>query len=140
VHTADGCIFCKIVSGKAPCARVAEDERTLVFMDLFPVSDGHTLVITKEHFANVHEATAEAIAAVGMMSKRVADALRAEWKPDGLSVYQANGVAAGQTVFHYHMHLMPREEGSPLSLHGRRQAGREQLDEHAERLARRLAG
>jgi histidine triad (HIT) family protein len=134
----DDCIFCRIVAGKAPCARVAEDERTLVFMDLFPVSDGHTLVVTKEHFQDLHEATEESIAAVGAMSKRVADALVAEWQPDGLSVYQANGVAAGQTVFHYHMHLMPRSANSPLVLHGRVQAEAEVLREHAERLARRL--
>ncbi|HKJ24033.1 MAG TPA: HIT family protein [Myxococcota bacterium] len=134
----DDCIFCKIVAGEAPCARVTEDDRTLVFMDLFPVSEGHTLVVTKEHFENLHEATAESIAAVGAMSKRVADALAAEWRPDGLSVYQANGVAAGQTVFHYHMHLMPRSNGSPLTLHGRVQADADVLREHAERIARRL--
>ena len=139
MHKLDDCIFCKIVAGEAPSAQVTEDDRTLVFMDLFPVSAGHTLVITKEHFKNLYEATPEAIAAVGVMSKRVADALRAEWSPDGLSVYQANGVAAGQTVFHYHMHLMPREEGSPLTLHGRQRADPEVLARHAESLAARLA-
>lgn len=139
VRRQDGCIFCQIVAGEAPSARVAEDERTLAFMDLFPVSEGHTLVVTKEHFENLHEATAESIAAVGAMSKRVADALAAEWRPDGLSVYQANGAAAGQTVFHYHMHLMPRAAGSPLRLHGRVPADPATLRDHAERIARRLA-
>ena len=138
MHTKDDCIFCKIVAGQAPSAKVAEDETTLVFMDLFPVAEGHTLVITKEHFENVHEATAESIAAVGAMSKRVADALKAEWQPDGLSIYQANGVAAGQTVFHYHMHLMPRAEGSALSLHGRNQAAPGVLADHAARIASHL--
>jgi histidine triad (HIT) family protein len=133
------CIFCRIVAGEAPSARVAEDDLTIVFMDLFPVAEGHTLVVTKEHFTDVHEATAESIAAIGATSKRVADALVAEFRPDGLSVYQANGVAAGQTVFHYHMHLMPRAEGSPLTLHGRAQADAETLRSHAERIARRLA-
>jgi len=139
VHHEPQCIFCKIVRGEASCHRVAEDERTLVFMDLFPVTDGHTLVITREHFENLYEATPEAIAAVGAMSKRVADALRAELAPDGLSVYQANGVAAGQTVFHYHMHLMPRAAGSPLVLHGRQQGDAETLAARASSLARRLA-
>ena len=140
MHRLDDCIFCKIVAGEAPSAQVAEDELTLVFMDLFPVSEGHTLVVTKEHFENVYEATPEAIAAVGAMSTRVALALRDEWNPEGLSVYQANGVAAGQTVFHYHMHLMPRAAGSALILQGRQQATAEVLKAHAESLASRLAG
>jgi histidine triad (HIT) family protein len=139
VRREPGCIFCRIVSGEAPCHRVAEDELTIVFLDLFPVADGHTLVVTREHFTDVHEATAEAMAAVGAMAKRVADALRAELAPDGLSVYQANGEAAGQTVFHYHLHLMPRSQGSALSLHGRRQGEGALLRARAEALSRRIA-
>jgi histidine triad (HIT) family protein len=139
VRREPGCIFCSIVSGEAPCHRVAEDELTIVFMDLFPVADGHTLVVTKEHFTNLYEATPEAMAAVGAMAKRVADALRAELAPDGLSVYQANGEAAGQTVFHYHLHLMPRSQGSALSLHGRRQGESALLRARAEALSRRVA-
>jgi histidine triad (HIT) family protein len=140
VRREPGCIFCRIVDGDAPCHRVAEDELTIVFMDLFPVTDGHTLVVTREHFTNLYEATPEAMAAVGAMAKRVADALRAELEPDGLSVYQANGVAAGQTVFHYHLHLMPRAQGSALTLHGRRQGDPAHLRSRAESLARRMAG
>ena len=135
---ADACIFCAIVAGRAPCHRVAEDERTIVFLDLFPAMPGHTLVVTKEHFENVHEATPEAMAAVGAMSKRVADALHAELTPAGLSVYQATGVAAGQTVFHYHLHLMPRAEGSTLTLHGRAQGDADELAGIAARLSARL--
>lgn len=136
---ADACIFCAIVAGRAPCHRVTEDDQTLVFMDLFPAMPGHTLVVTREHFENVHDATPEAMAAVGAMAKRVADALRAEFTPAGLSVYQANGAAAGQTVFHYHMHLMPRAEGSTLTLHGRAQAQADELARIAARLSDRLA-
>lgn len=134
----DDCIFCRIVAGQAPAAKVAEDDLTLVFMDIFPVSEGHTLVVTKEHFENLFEATPEAMAAVGAMSQRVATALGEEWQPDGLSVYQANGVAAGQTVFHYHLHLMPRASGSALTLHGRQQADAAVLASQAERIARRM--
>lgn len=139
MHARDGCIFCQIVAGRAPCHRVAEDERTIVFMDLFPVVEAHTLVVTKEHFENLYEATPEAMAAVGAMSKRVADAIRAEFAPDGLSVYQANGRAAGQTVFHYHLHLMGRAEGSTLTLHAREQGDAAVLADHAVRLAARIA-
>jgi histidine triad (HIT) family protein len=102
------------------------------------VVEGHTLVVTKDHYENVFEATPEAMAAVGAMSKRVADAIRAEWQPDGMSLYQANGVAAGQTVFHYHMHLMPRSAGSKFGFHGRKQADPALLADHAARIAARL--
>jgi histidine triad (HIT) family protein len=140
VHRENGCIFCRIVAGEAPCHRVAEDALTLVFMDLFPATEGHTLVVSREHFENVHEATPEAMAAVGAMSKRVADALREAVPSDGLAIYQANGVAAGQTVFHYHMHLIPRKAGTELRLHGRCQGDPQALAEQAARIAARMEG
>jgi histidine triad (HIT) family protein len=115
----DHCIFCKIVRGDAPAERVYEDERTLAFMDIYPVTDGHTLVITKDHHENLFEAPADALQAVAATAKRVAHALRETLRPDGLMVFQLNGAAAGQTVFHYHMHLMPRAAGEPLALHTR---------------------
>ena len=115
----DDCIFCKIVRGEAPAAKVFEDEHTLALMDIFPVTDGHTLVITREHAENLFEASSEALQAVAATAKRVAHALRDTLSPDGLMVFQLNGAAAGQTVFHYHMHLMPRAAGEPLALHTR---------------------
>jgi len=132
------CIFCKIVRGEAPAHRVCEDERTLVFMDIFPVTDGHTLVITKDHFENVFEADEEALAAIARTSHRVAAAIKGELSPDGLMVFQLNGAAAGQTVFHYHMHLMPRATGEPLALHARVPGKPARLAEIAGRLARAL--
>jgi histidine triad (HIT) family protein len=131
---ADGCIFCAIVRGDAPCQRVAEDEHTLSFLDLFPVAEGHTLVITKEHYENVFETPADTLAAVARASVPVAAAIRRALGPDGLGVFQLNGAAAGQTVFHYHMHLIPRNQGEPLHLHGRKQASPEELAATAERL------
>jgi histidine triad (HIT) family protein len=113
------CIFCKIVRGEAPAHRVAEDDLTLTFLDVFPVTDGHTLVVTKEHHATLFDAPSEALHAVAATAKRVAHALREELKPEGLMVFQLNGAAAGQTVFHYHMHLLPRAAGEPLALHTR---------------------
>ena len=133
------CIFCRIVRGEAPSHRVCEDERTLVFMDIFPVTDGHTLVITKDHFENVFEADEDALAAIARTSHRVAAAIKRELAPDGLMVFQLNGAAAGQTVFHYHMHLMPRASGEPLALHTRVPGKPERLAEIASRLARALA-
>ena len=115
----DHCIFCKIVHGDAPAFTVCEDEHTVAFMDINPVTDGHTLVVTRAHFANVFEASEEALRWVAATSRRVAHALQAVLKPDGLMVFQLNGLAAGQTVFHYHMHLMPRADNEPLALHTR---------------------
>jgi len=119
VHRKDDCIFCKIVSGDAPSFKVAEDDLTYSFMDIFPVAPGHTLIITKEHFTDIFEATPEAIAAVAATSVRVAGAIDSTLGPDGLGVFQLNREAAGQTVFHYHVHLIPRSRGDALQLHTR---------------------
>ena len=113
------CIFCRIVRGEAPSHRVDEDALTLAFMDAFPVTDGHTLVITKAHYPDIFATSESALAAVASTSHRVAAAIRAALAPDGLMVFQLNGAAAMQTVFHYHMHLMPRRAGELLALHSR---------------------
>lgn len=112
----------------------------MAFMDLYPVTDGHTLVVTKPHFENLFEASAEALAAVARTAKRVAHALREVLEPAGLMVFQLNGSAAGQTVFHYHMHLLPRSPGEPLALHSRVQGKPERLQELSARLSAALAG
>lgn len=114
-----GCIFCRIVAGELPCHRVYEDAHTLVFMDIFPVADGHVLVITKQHAATIYEADEMALTAVAATARRVAHAIRSVLAPDGLMVFQLNGAAAMQTVFHYHMHLLPRRAGEALALHTR---------------------
>jgi histidine triad (HIT) family protein len=132
----ENCIFCRIVRGEAPCHRVYEDADTLAMMDIFPVTDGHTLVITKAHFADIFAATEPALVAVAAAAHRVAAAIRATLAPDGLMVFQLNGAAAMQTVFHYHMHLMPRADGEPLALHSRVPGDPARLAE----LARRIGG
>lgn len=134
----EGCIFCAIVAGKASAARVAEDEHALAFLDLFPVADGHTLVIPKDHAENVFEMQEGPMRATAALARRVARAIRAELAPDGLAVYQANGEAAGQTVWHYHQHLIPRRSGDPLSFHGRGKADDARLREIAARIAARV--
>jgi histidine triad (HIT) family protein len=103
-------------------------------MDIFPVTDGHTLVITKEHFPDIFAATAPALTAVAATAHRVAAAIRSVLAPDGLMVFQLNGAAAMQTVFHYHMHLMPRADGEPLALHTRVPGDPARLAELAARL------
>ena len=129
------CIFCEIEAGRAPAHRVYEDERTLVFMDKFPVADGHTLIIPRRHAADLFETGEEDLRAVVSLSRRVAHAIREVLVPDGLGVFQLNGAAAGQTVFHYHMHLIPRMQGGSLRIHGRRPGDDGRLAEVAAQLA-----
>ncbi len=129
--TEQGCIFCQIVSGAASCVKILEDDLTLVFMDLFPVTAGHCLVIPKEHCENIYDISDVSITAAAAAARRVAHAIRSVRKPEGLAVYQANGVAAGQTVFHYHTHLIPRFSAEPLQFHGRQKAELEALEEMA---------
>ena len=130
----DDCIFCRIVSGTARSHPVFEDEDTLAFMDLYPLSRGHVLVIPKPHWENLFETPAPALAAVMATAKRVAHAIRTTIAPPGLGVYQVNGRAAGQTVFHYHVHLIPRHGGVSLDIHGRRRADRDSLAEAARQI------
>lgn len=135
---ADTCIFCMIARGDAPAFTVCADEHTIAFMDLNPVTDGHTLVVTKAHFTNIFEATDEVLRAVAATSRRLALALQTVLKPDGLMVFQLNGLAAGQTVFHYHMHLMPRADNEPLALHTRVPGDPHRLRQLADALATQL--
>jgi histidine triad (HIT) family protein len=113
------CIFCEIVHGRAPCEKVYEDDLTLAFMDIFPVSPGHVLVIPKRHARDIFEIDAASLAVVSRTSQQLAHCIRKALAPDGVMVMQLNGAAAGQTVFHYHTHLIPRAEGSSLALQPR---------------------
>ena len=128
------CIFCRIVAGTARSHPVWDDPDTLAFMDLAPLATGHVLVIPKPHWENVFDTPAPALGAVMDTAKRVAHAIRATIAPPGLGIYQVNGHAAGQTVFHYHVHLIPRYDGISLDLHGRRRAERDELDRVAGRI------
>jgi histidine triad (HIT) family protein len=132
------CIFCRIVAGEADAARIAENEHALAFMDLFPVSAGHCLVIPKLHYESLFEADETTLPQVHLLARRVARAMKKALAPDGLMVTQLNGAAAGQTVFHYHAHLIPRQHGSALKLHGRRMAEAVELEGLARRIARAL--
>ena len=132
------CIFCKIVKKEAPAHIVREDARTLVFMDLFPASNGHVLVIPKHHAVNLLDSDDADLAAIGPLSRRLAKAMRRVFAPDGIGVFQLNGAAAGQTVFHYHLHLIPRRAGEAMHLHGRAQGDPKQLADNAARLAEAL--
>src|SRR5262245_40794569 len=95
------CVFCKIVAGQIPSIRVFEDTEVLAFMDIGQVNPGHVLVAVKRHAENLYALDEAQAAAIGRASVRIARAIREAFSPAGLSVYQANGKPAGQTVFHY---------------------------------------
>jgi histidine triad (HIT) family protein len=104
----DDCIFCQIANKKIPAYRVYEDERSLAFADINPLTDGHVLVIPKNHATNLLEITPGDLAAVHQASQKVAQAVMKALKPAGISVLQLNGTGAGQVVMHYHLHIIPR--------------------------------
>jgi len=105
------CVFCKIRDGQIPSTRIFEDERTLAFMDINPLNDGHCLVITRAHAPTIFEADVADLQAAVAAAQRVALALKRALAPDGLNLLQANGAAAFQSVPHFHLHLVPRWTG-----------------------------
>jgi len=134
------CVFCKIVAGQIPSTRVFEDEHTVAFMDIGQVNPGHVLVTVKKHADNLYALDDTQAAAVARASARVARAIRDAFKPEGLSVYQANGKAAGQTVFHYHVHLLPRHMADGMELTWPvKNPPRETLEGYAEKIRKQLA-
>ncbi|BBW97293.1 MULTISPECIES: HIT family protein [Geobacillus] len=104
----DNCIFCRIVNGELPAAKVYEDEHVLAFLDISQVTKGHTLVIPKVHTENVFTLTSDVAGRLFSVVPAIANALKHAFSPVGLNVLNNNGEQAGQTVFHYHLHLIPR--------------------------------
>ena len=102
------CIFCKIINGEIPAAKVYENEHVLAFLDISQVTKGHTLVIPKVHKENVYELTAEIAANLFKEIPKIANAIKKAYNPVGLNLLNNNGELAGQSVFHYHCHLIPR--------------------------------
>jgi len=120
---ADDCIFCKIVAGELPATRIDEDERTLAFMDIAPWTRGHALVIPKAHATDLGEIGEEDLAAVAAMAKRVALRQKERLGAEGVNLLNAFGAAAWQTVFHFHMHVIPRYGGDGMQPPARPGAG-----------------
>jgi histidine triad (HIT) family protein len=108
------CIFCGILDGSIPSRKIYEDEETLAFLDVFPAASGHTLVIPKKHSADIHSIDERSFGAVAKSAKKVADILTAKLGCDGISIFQMNREAGWQTVFHLHMHVIPRFNGDNL--------------------------
>jgi len=108
------CIFCNIVAGEIPSKKIFEDEQFFAFLDIFPAGRGHTLVIPKAHFADIHSIPAELYGGVAAAAKKVADLLQEKLGSEGTSIFQMNREAGWQTVFHAHIHVVPRWSGDAL--------------------------
>jgi histidine triad (HIT) family protein len=110
------CLFCKIVAGELPATIVAEDERTIAFMDIKPATRGHALVIPRAHARDLYAVDPEDLEAVAVAAQRLATRARDNLGADGVNLLNSSGAAAWQTVFHFHVHVIPRYEGDPLRL------------------------
>jgi histidine triad (HIT) family protein len=131
----DTCVFCKIIAGQIPASVVYQDERTIAFMDIGAVNPGHMLVAAKPHVENIFGLDDALSAAVMRTATHVARALKTAFAPDGVNLFQANGAAAEQTVFHFHIHVLPRRHGDGLKLVWPvKNPPREELEQNAARL------
>ena len=129
------CIFCRLIAGEIPSARVFEDEQTVAFMDLGQVNPGHVLVATRRHAATLWDVTPEEAAAVMRTAHRIAAAARTVFDPAGLMLLQANGAVAGQTVAHFHLHVVPRHAQDGIDFTWpRKNPSTDQLADYARRL------
>jgi histidine triad (HIT) family protein len=140
------CIFCRIVAGTAACEEIYRDDATLAFMDINPANDGHCLVIPKAHFETVFDMPPSDFGRVASTAAKVARAVNEVLRPGGINLTQANGEAAGQSVLHVHVHVLPRRAGDDLLLNwdrdrsGDHDFNRARIAEIGERLRSRLCG
>ena len=112
----ENCIFCKIANGEIPSATLYEDEDFRVILDLGPASKGHALILPKKHAANIFELPDDLAAKAIVLAKNIAATLKEGLNADGVNIVQNNGEAAGQTVFHFHMHIIPRYKGDTVNV------------------------
>ena len=135
----DTCVFCRIAQKQVPASLIYEDEKALAFLDVRPLSEGHTLIIPKAHYETVFDIPQELITYLHGITKRVALAVKKATEADGISIIQQNGEAAGQEVFHLHVHIIPRYEGQKLpSFSDVKETDREKLSQTAAKIRKYL--
>ncbi len=110
----ENCIFCKIIAGEIPCNKVYEDENSFAFLDVNPINPGHTLLIPKEHHENLHEMPDQLLEKITPVVKKIATAIKTGVSASGINIGQNNGKSAGQVIFHYHIHIIPRFDNDGL--------------------------
>ena len=129
------CIFCAICAGETPAFKVYEDDIFLVIMDRFPTTQGHILILPKRHSPDIFSLTDAEVAALMPLTKRLAEKIKTELNPAGLNLLQNNGKAAGQEIFHFHIHLIPRYKGDGFKFsHIHNDPPLTELEEMAKRL------
>ncbi len=139
MRTDSNCIFCKIIAGEIPCFKLFEDELTMAFMDINPGNEGHALVIPKEHWEDVHAIPSDLIGSTTKTVKKIATAVEETLRPDGINLVQANGKGAAQSVFHFHMHILPRCMDDELKMNwGVRPGDMDAIKEVYERIKKSL--
>lgn len=126
----DDCIFCKIIKGEIPSYKVYEDEQILAFLDIKPLSKGHTLVLPKQHYKDILDIPDELLCEVNKVSKRIVKKIQKKYSPLGFIINQNNGERAGQTIAHYHLHIKPVYEGTviPDEINHRRELSKEEMN------------
>jgi len=129
-----GNIFAKMLRQEIPCIKVFEDEKTLAFLDIMPQAEGHTLVIPKAEAENLLDLEPDMAAALMRSTQKIAKAINRALAPKGFMLMQLNGAAAGQSVFHVHFHIIPRQDGIDIKLHAREQADPAELQTIAEKI------
>lgn len=126
----DNCIFCKIIAGEIPSYTLYEDEKYKVILDVGPATKGHALILPKDHYANFYELPEETAAEIIKLAKKMMIRMTDKLKCDGFNIVQNNGKAAGQTVEHYHMHLIPRyDNDGEILKYIAGEPGREELEQ-----------
>lgn len=133
------CIFCKIANGEIPSSTVYENSDFKVILDVAPAAKGHCLIIPREHFKDIYEIDADTAGKLFSLATEVARALKQELQCDGLNIIQNNGAAAGQTVNHFHLHLIPRFEGDDVTVTWNpKESNGQELSELAKALRKRI--
>jgi histidine triad (HIT) family protein len=133
----DTCLFCRIIKKEVPSVVVYEDSNVIAILDVFPATPGHTLVLPKEHIENIYSMPAETGAQIMNAAIKLAKAMKQQLQPAGLNLIQSNGAPAGQEIFHFHLHVLPRYEHDSVSFkfgHGTAPTGAKELEKVAAQI------
>ena len=135
----ESCIFCKIVRKQATASIIYEDETVMAFMDIRPLNEGHTLIIPKEHYVDIFDIPEEVLSQIYKVTKQVSTAVKKVTNSDGITIIQQNGRAAGQDIFHIHVHVVPRFEGQKLpNFNSLKEVERAKLDHVARKMEQQI--
>ena len=131
-------VFAKVLRGELPCHKIYEDDDTLAFLDIMPRTEGHALVVTKEKARDLFDVSSKALAKLMAVVQKLAPKIQEAMGAEGVLIQQCNGAAAGQTVFHLHVHILPRKEGEALKPHAGKMEDQAKLAATAEKIRKKL--